>query len=160
MQGESKMTQTSQSPAGIVVRAARVVPARPEEVYRLLTDPTLMPKWWGKTEKCTLFACDMDVHRGGRFRYGIRSEKGDEDVISGSYLEVVPPSKLAFTWSSENPNDGISDTRVTVDLCDLKDGTTRGVITHEGLPSPHAATVHSAGWHNILQDMSLHVVRS
>ena len=152
------MTKATQVPAGIIVRASRVVPAKPEEVYRLLTDATLMPKWWGKTEKSTLFACDMDAHTGGRFRLGMRSQKGNEDVVSGSYLEAVPPSKLAFTLSSENPNDGVVDTRVTVDLCDLKDGTTRAVITHEGLPSPHVATVHSAGWHNMLQDMSLHVV--
>lgn len=154
------MTQPSQAPAGIIVRAARVVPARPEEVYRLLTDRTLMPSWWGKTEKCTLYLCDMDVHTGGRFRFGMRSEKGNEDVVSGTYLEAIPPSKLAFTWSSENPSDGIVDSRVIMDLCDLKDGTTRAVITHEGLPSRQAATVHSAGWHNMLQDMTLHVVKS
>ena len=154
------MTQSSQAPHGMIVRAARVVPASPAEVYRLLTDPALMTSWWGKTERSTLFECDMDVHTGGRFRFGIRSQKGDEDVVSGSYLEAVPPNTLAFTWSSEKPADGIVDTRVTVDLCDLKDGTTRAVITHEGLPSPHAATVHSAGWHNVLQDMSIHLVKS
>jgi uncharacterized protein YndB with AHSA1/START domain len=157
---DKDMTQPTKAPSGITIRAARVVPASPAEVYRLFTDSTLMPSWWGKTEKSTIFACDMDVHTGGRFRFGMRSQKGDEDVISGSYLETVPPSKLAFTLSSENPTDGVVDTRVTVDLCDLKDGTTRAVITHEGLPSPHVATVHSAGWHNMLQDMSLHVVGS
>jgi uncharacterized protein YndB with AHSA1/START domain len=150
------MTQSTQAPAGIIVRAARVVPARPEEVYRAYTDTALMPKWWGKTEKCALFACEMDVRAGGRFRYGMRSDKGGEDVVSGSYIEVIPPSKLAFTWSSENPQDGIVDTRVTMDLLDLKDGTTRVVVTHEGLPTPQSATVHSAGWHNLLQDLTLH----
>ena len=153
------MTQSSQVPHGIIVRAARVVPASPEEVYRLLTDPSADDEAGGvrrRSPRCSTvtWTCIPVV----AFASGIRSQKGNEDVVSGSYLEAVPPSKLAFTLVFGEAGDGIVDTRVTVDLCDLKDGTTRAVITHEGLPSPHAATVHSAGWHNMLQDMSLHVV--
>jgi uncharacterized protein YndB with AHSA1/START domain len=153
------MRDTTQAPpVGIVIRAARVVPARPEQIYRALTDAALMPKWWGKTEKAVLLACEMDVRAGGRFRFALRTEKGAEDTVSGSYIQVSPPHKLAFSWSSEKPQDAVADTRVTVDLLDLKDGTTRVVITHEGLPSPAASNIYSAGWHNMLQDMSLHFV--
>jgi uncharacterized protein YndB with AHSA1/START domain len=152
------MRDTTQAPAGIVIRAARVVPARPEEVYRTFTDAALMPKWWGKTEKAALLACEADVRAGGRFRFVLQTQKGSEDAVFGSYIEVNPPHKLAFTWSSEKPQDGVADTLVTVDLLDLKDGTTRVVITHEGLPSPAASSIYSAGWHDMLQDMSLHLV--
>jgi uncharacterized protein YndB with AHSA1/START domain len=152
------MLDTKHAHAGLTIRAARVVPARPEEVYRLLTDASLMPTWWGKTEKATLFACEIDARAGGRFRYGVRTRTGTEDVVYGSYTEVSPPHKLAVLWSSERPQDRILDTHVTIDLFDLKDGTTRVVITHEGLPSPSVTSVYSAGWHNMLQDMSLHIV--
>ena len=152
------MDETMQAHHGIVIRAARVVPARPNEVYRVFTDAALMPKWWGKTEKADLLACEMDVRAGGRFRFALRTEKGGEDAVTGHYIEVSPPHKLAFSWSSEKPQDAIVDTRVTVDFLDLKDGTTRVVITHEGLPSPAAGSIYSAGWHNMLQDMSLHFV--
>ena len=152
------MDETMQAHHGIVIRAARVVPARPNEVYRVFTDAALMPKWWGKTEKAVLLACEADVRAGGRFRFALRTQKGAEDAVFGSYTEVSPPHKLAFTWSSEKPQDGVADTLVTVDLLDLKDGTTRVVITHEGLPSPAASSIYSAGWHDMLQDLSLHLV--
>jgi uncharacterized protein YndB with AHSA1/START domain len=152
------MDETMQAHHGIVIRAARVVPARPNEVYRVFTDAALMPKWWGKTEKADLLACEMDVRAGGRFRFALRTEKGREDAVTGHYIEVSQPHKLAFSWSSEKPQDAIVDARVTVDFLDLKDGTTRVVITHEGLPSPAAGSIYSAGWHNMLQDMSLHFV--
>jgi len=152
------MDETMQAHHGIVIRAARVVPARPEEVYRMFIDAALMPKWWGKTAKAVLLACEMDPRAGGRFRFALRTEKGAEDVVSGHYIEVSPPHKLAFSWSSEKPQDAIVDTHVTVDFLDLKDGTTRVVVTHEGLPSPAASSIYSAGWHDMLQDMSLHFV--
>jgi uncharacterized protein YndB with AHSA1/START domain len=152
------MTETMPEHRGLTSRAARVVPASPADVFRALTDAQTMPKWWGKTEKSTLIACDMDVRFGGRFRYGIRSAKGNEDAVFGVYSEVDPPYRLAFSWSSENPADGVSDSRVSIELHDLKDGTTRVVVTHQGLPAAHVATIYSAGWHDMLQDMSLHFV--
>src|SRR6266511_2994489 len=81
--GRTEMDETMQAHHGIVIRAARVVPARPEEVYRMFIDAALMPKWWGKTAKAVLLACEMDPRAGGRFRFALRTEKGAEDVVSG-----------------------------------------------------------------------------
>jgi uncharacterized protein YndB with AHSA1/START domain len=152
------MDETIQAHHGIVVRAARVVPARPEEVYRMFTDAALIPKWWGRTDKVVLLACETDTRAGGLFRFALRTEKGAEDAVTGHYFEVSPPHKLAFSWTSEKPQDRIADTRVTVEFLDLMDGTTRVVVTHEGLPSPAASSIYSAGWHDMLQDMSLHFI--
>ena len=154
----NEMNQTTRVPRGFECRAARVVPASPADVFRALTNPQQMPVWWGKTEKATLIACDMDVRYGGQFRFGIRNAAGAEDGVFGAYSEVDPPYRLAFTWSSEKPSDGVVDTRVTIELHDLKDGTTRVVVTQQGLPVPHVVSVYSAGWHDMLQDLSLHFV--
>src|SRR5512132_3470426 len=156
--GRTEMDETIQAHHGIVVRAARVVPARPEEVYRMFTAAALIPKWWGRTDKVVLLACETDARAGGLFRFALRTEKGAEDAVTGHYFEVSPPHKLAFSWTSEKPQDRIADTRVTVEFLDLMDGTTRVVVTHEGLPSPAASSIYSAGWHNMLQDMNLYLV--
>ena len=87
--------------------------------------------------------CEMDLRAGGQFRFALRTETGAEDVVSGHYIEVSPPHKLAFSWSSEKPQDFV-DTRVTVDLLDLKDGTTR-VVKRTRLASPAASSIYSAG---------------
>src|SRR5512132_1530290 len=86
--GRTEMDETIQAHHGIVVRAARVVPARPEEVYRMFTDAALIPKWWGRTAKAVLLACEMDPRAGGRFRFALRTEKGAEDAVTGHYSEV------------------------------------------------------------------------
>ena len=152
------MNETTHPYRGLISRAARVVPASPADVFRALTDPDSMKKWWGKTEKTTLVACDMDVRHGGRFRFGIRAENGAEDGVFGTYSEVDSPHRLAFSWSSEKAADAVADSQVMIQLYDLKDGTTRVVIVHQGLPVPHVAAIYSAGWHDRLQDMSLHFV--
>jgi uncharacterized protein YndB with AHSA1/START domain len=150
------MDETTQPQRGLASRAARAVPARPADVFRALTDPQSVMKWWGKTEKSTLVACDMDVRHGGGFRLGIRRANGDEDVVSGTYEEVAPPHHLVFSWSSEKASDAVVKTQVRMDLYDLKDGTTRVVINHYGLPAPHVMSVYSAGWHDVLQDLTLY----
>jgi uncharacterized protein YndB with AHSA1/START domain len=152
------MNETTYAPRGLISRAARVVPAPPADVFRALTDGQTISKWWGKTGKTTLTVCDMDVRYGGIFRFGIRAANDVEAFVNGHYFEVDPPYRLAFTWSSEKPADAVLDSRVTIELHDLKDNTTRVVITHQGLPAPHVAALYSAGWHDMLQDMSLHFV--
>lgn len=151
------MNETTYAPRGLTSRASRVVPAPPADVFRALTDAQSISKWWGKTGKTTLSA-DMDVRYGGTFRFSIRAANDAEAFVNGHYYEVDPPYRLAFTWSSEKPADNVIDSRVTIELHDLKDSTTRVVITHQGLPAPHVATLYSAGWHDMLQDMSLHFV--
>lgn len=153
------MNEMTSAQRGLTSRASRVVPASPADVFGALTDAQSMPKWWGKTAKSTLTSCDMDVRHGGRFRYGMKSASGAEDAVFGVYSEVDPPYRLAFSLSSEKAADAVADSRVTIELHDLKDGTTRVVVTHQGLPAPQVATVYSAGWHDMLQDMCLHFVR-
>jgi len=141
---------------GLTVRAARVVPAPPPAVWHALTDAETMHQWWGKTEKADLFACEIEPRAGGRFRLGTRLPKGDDRVFSGTYREWGAPRRLAFTWSEEDATARVQGTAVTIDLFDLKDGSTRVVVTHEGLPTPTSASTHSAGWHDLLQDITLH----
>lgn len=152
----NEMKQATRAVRVFDCRAARVVPASPADVFRALSDPQQMLAWWGKTEKASLISCDLDVRYGGQFRLVIRNAAGAEDAVSGAYYEVDPPYRLAFTWSSEKPSDGVVDTRVTIELLDLKDGTTRVVLTQQGLPAPHVVSVYSAGWHDMLQNIGMH----
>lgn len=151
----NEMNQPSRT-RGLDCRAARVVPASPADVFRALTDPQQMTQWWGKTEKATLTSCDMDVQYGGSFRLAIRSADGTEALVSGTYSEVDPGFRLAFTWTSANPADAVADSRVRIELLDLKDGTTRVVINQQDLPAPSVVNVYSAGWHDVLQDLNMH----
>lgn len=140
---------------GMVIRAARAVPARPDQAFRAFTDPALVTAWWGKTGKAKLTECSIDARAGGSFRLVSQCGDGVAQPVTGRFMEVSPARKLAFSWVFEEVEGKTRDTKVTMDFLDLKDGTTRIVVTHQGLPSPPIAHLYSAGWHDMLQDMTL-----
>ncbi|HSO43124.1 MAG: SRPBCC family protein [Rhodospirillales bacterium] len=141
----------------ILIRVARVIGAPQEEVYRAWTDPAGKPAWWGGTERGQLTACEMDVRVGGRFRYEMRLPGADApQVATGEHLEVSPPARLVFTWPALPDAEEDGETKVTLEFVDLRDGTTRGVATHEGVSDQRVATIYRSGWANLLQDLARH----
>ena len=140
---------------GMVIRAARAVPARPDQAFRAFTDPALMTAWWGRTGKAKLTECAIDARPGGSFRFVSQLANDVSQTLSGRFFEVFAPRKLAFSWIFDEAEGKTRDTKVTMDFLDLKDGSTRIIITHQGLPSPPLAHLYSAAWHDLLQDMTL-----
>ncbi|HKR98603.1 MAG TPA: SRPBCC domain-containing protein [Candidatus Dormibacteraeota bacterium] len=128
------------------LRVERVLPATPDAVFRSWTTPALMAGWLSPTGRAEVTA---DVRVGGRFSVVML---GDETHIDheGEYLELEPPRRLVFTWSSAYTGDGPSV--VTVQL-EPVDAGTRIVLTHEQLPAEHAAA-HESGWGAILDRLS------
>ena len=75
----------------------RVFDAPRELVWRALTDPESIPRWWGP-RKYSTEVVEMDVRPGGRWRFINRSAEGDEHPFKGEYLEVVPPKMFVWTF--------------------------------------------------------------
>lgn len=78
----------------------RVFDAPRDLVFRVMTDPRLVPQWWGP-ERYTTVVDEMDVRPGGRWRYVQRDRDGSEYGFHGIYREVVPPERLSYTWVFE-----------------------------------------------------------
>ncbi len=118
-----------------IVRRLRHERAR---VFAALTDPLKMARWFfayrGGGAKVS-----NDLRPGGR--YVIEMTDGKERCApQGVYLEIVPPARLVFTWSTDKL---AAETKVTIEL--LEDGPgTKLVLTHE-LP-PEQLPPHEAGW--------------
>lgn len=150
--------QTTPAPRpGILIRVARVIGAPAAQAYGAWTDPATKPTWWGRTERGELTACEMDVKVGGRFRYEMRSaDTGAAEAASGEHLEVDPPHRLVFTWPASPSGEEEGQTKVTLEFVDLRDGTSRGVVTHEGVIDQRVATVYRSAWANLLQDLARH----
>ncbi len=142
--------------AGQTIRAARVVPATPAQAYQACTDAASMATWWGHTANATLFLCEADPRVGGQYRYGIRSAAGKEEMVSGRFLEIYPGARLVFTWIWKDDAEVEHEGRVSMDFQDLKDGTSRVIITHQGVPAA-AASRYAAVWHDLIQDLTLHL---
>lgn len=104
-----------------------------EVVFDFLIDPEKLSRWMG--------AVTHDPRPGGSFEL----DMGD-NVASGEYLRVEPPSLVSFTWGwrdTEAVPPG--STVVTISLSDDEHDNTIVELRHEGLPMG-PADEHRGGW--------------
>lgn len=93
-----------------------------ERVWEAMTDPELIPQWWGPAVLKTTVE-KMDVRAGGSWRFIQVDPDGNRHVFSGEYREVVPPERSVSTFVYENvPGDRMLE---TAELEELPDGRTR-----------------------------------
>ncbi len=110
------------------IKQTYVIAARPEEVWRALTDPTVIRKWSGGPAEFPL-------------EVGARYSLWDGD-FGGEIVEVVPVQKLAQTW--EPSYWTVEDSVVTFTLIPQRGGT-RVDLLHENVePSDYEGT--RQGW--------------
>ncbi len=74
----------------------RTFTASRERVFRAWITPRALEHWL-RPRGMSLTVCSLDARVGGSFRFEL--ENGTS--IVGTYLHMVPPEKLAFTWSGE-----------------------------------------------------------
>lgn len=82
----------------IVLR--RVLDAPRELVLKTMTDPSLIPNWWGPKGLTTVVE-KMDVRPGGAWRFVQRDPDGNEFAFNGVYHQVLPPERLVYTFEFE-----------------------------------------------------------
>jgi uncharacterized protein YndB with AHSA1/START domain len=128
------------------VELRRVLPVSPDEVFAAWTDPELMSQWLSPVGHAEV---EVDLRVGGRFRLVMVGE--DRRIEhTGEYLEIIPPSRLAFTWVS--PYTGPEPTVVTIELQAAADGTEL-LLTHERLPRDQVEP-YAGGWGRILDRLA------
>jgi uncharacterized protein YndB with AHSA1/START domain len=89
----------------------------------------------------------LDARVGGSFRFDIE----DGGSIVGTYLHIVPPEKLVFTWSGEATQG--RETIVTLDFLD-QGPVTEVMLTHEGLSTPELRALVGTGWPSLLDALA------
>jgi uncharacterized protein YndB with AHSA1/START domain len=77
----------------------RVFDAPREVVFRALTDPSLIPNWWGPRKYETIVD-EMEVRPGGRWRFINRGPEG-EFGFHGVYHDIVAPERMVQTTEFE-----------------------------------------------------------
>lgn len=98
-----------------------------DKVFTAVTDPALIPSWWGPRVFSTSVDT-MDVRPGGRWRYVQHDKDGNEFAFNGTYREVVPPERLVYTFEFEGmPGQIIIETVVLEE----RDGKTTVKVTDE-----------------------------
>jgi uncharacterized protein YndB with AHSA1/START domain len=74
--------------------------APPQLVFKTMTDPKLIPHWWGP-RRLTTTVEQMEVRKGGVWRFVQRDLDGSVYAFNGVYHEAVSPERLVYTFEFE-----------------------------------------------------------
>ena len=110
-------------PADNQVLITREFDAPRRLVWRALTEPELIKRWWAG-ERGTVTEAEVDLRVGGRWRYVMTANAGFEVAFHGEYRAIAEPERLVNTEAFE----GIPDPDGNAALCTVtlteKDGRT------------------------------------
>jgi uncharacterized protein YndB with AHSA1/START domain len=127
----------TEQPSDLVERSVKIA-ARPETVFAFFVDPEKMVRWMGRE-------VTLDPRPGGIYRCDINGK----NIARGEYLEVVPFSRIVFSFGwegGETPAPGQS----TVEILLTPDGNgTHLRLCHRGL-DPAERSPHGEGWDQFL----------
>lgn len=115
----------------------RVFDAPPDVVFKAVTDPNLIPAWWGP-RSAAIEVDVMDVKPGGRWRFVHRDESGAEHGFRGVYHDVAAPERIVQTFEFEGAPGHVALETLTLEEVD---GGTRytAQAVHQSVESRDAA---------------------
>jgi len=129
-QTENGSTTQRTSECELVV--TRTINGSARHVFDAWTKAELLERWWTpKSFPITLLSCETDPRVGGTYRL-VFGYEGSTFEFFGRYLEVTPPSRLA--WTNDEGEEGGQVTSVTFEETG---GQTR-VVVHDLYPSKDA----------------------
>src|SRR5947209_6297459 len=93
-------------------------------VFKAVTDPKLIPQWWGP-RYLTTEVDKMDVRPGGQWRFINRNAEGNEFGFHGVYHEILAPERIIDTFEFEGLPETGHVALETMKLEELPGGRTR-----------------------------------
>ena len=150
------------------LRIERTLPAPPDVIWKLWTEPEHFAAWYGP-DGSPIPEATMDLRVGGTrlLRMEVTTPEGSMAMwFTGVFLEIVENQRLVYTDSMSDelgtvlsaqelgmPADHPTTTRVEVVLEPVADGT-RMVLTHHGIPAESPGAV---GWTKALDKLAAHL---
>jgi len=123
-----------------------VMEASPATIFPFLTDPAHHVRWMGSE-------ADLDPRAGGDYRVLVQ---GKHPGV-GKFVEVVPNTKVVFTFGWDEPDHPIPAGSTEVEITLVPDGDKTTVrLVHRGLPDD-AVSDHTSGWGHYLDRLSIAV---
>jgi uncharacterized protein YndB with AHSA1/START domain len=133
----------NQRPGG-QLRLSCVLDAPPAVIFRMMTEPTELVKWWGPRGFTTPEA-EIDLHVGGAYRLSMQPADGDMFHLSGEFQQIDPPGRLVYTFRWDEPTPDDLPTVVTLDLVARGDAT-EVALTQGMFATDERLSLHRDGW--------------
>jgi uncharacterized protein YndB with AHSA1/START domain len=127
----------------VVIEREIFIAAAPETVFQFFIDPALMIRWIGQQHA-------LDPRPSGVFRVALSGGA----VASGSYKEISPYRRIAFTWGWEGRDD-LPPGRSLVEVeLEPREGGTLLRLRHSGISqevrTPFTPQEHGKRWTHYL----------
>ena len=123
----SKGTAVVTTPSDTQILITREFAAPRHAVFRVLTEPELIKRWWSGGFGEVVLA-EVDLRVGGRWRYVMVSD-GNEIGFHGEYREVVPGERIVCTEIYEGVPGGSDPALCTYELTEEGGRTTLSLLT-------------------------------
>lgn len=134
------------------IRLHRVFATRPEKLYRAFLEPDAVASWlppFGFV--CTVH--ELDAKIGGKHRMSFRNfTTGHSHSFGGTYLELVPDERIAYSDSFEDANLP-GEMKTTITLKAVSVGTEVN-IEQAGVPDLIPAEACYLGWQESLRKLA------
>ena len=130
----------------------RVVGAPSAVVFRALSDPLELAKYWGP-EGFTIPSVESELRVGGHYRIAQHPLDGELFYLEGEFLEVDPPRALSYTFRWEPPDVDDRETVVSLSLRDLSAGATEVRFARGDFATEQRRRVHEDGWTETLDKL-------
>jgi len=142
------MTAQGGPPAALRIERTFDAPAR--KVFEAWTSAEVLRRWWHAEHAWETPIAEVDARVGGEIRLVMRNPAdGREYGGRGTYTQIEPPRRLAFTWAWDS--DPSANQLVELEFIDHGDRTTV-VMTHTGLPAPERDD-YREGWQNSFDNL-------
>jgi uncharacterized protein YndB with AHSA1/START domain len=126
------------------LRMTRVLPASRDDLWRAMTEPDVLARWWGP-KGFTVPEIEFEPRTGQSFRITMRPPEGDPFHLDGEFREIERPSRLAYTFRWDPPDPDDRETLVTLSLED-QGGETEVTLSQGEFATPARLELHRDGW--------------
>jgi uncharacterized protein YndB with AHSA1/START domain len=136
---------------GETLRIERTFQAPAEAVFDAWTSEEVMRRWFHAEHDWETPEAQVDLRLGGAVRVVMRNpHDGAEYGGGGTYTEIDPPTRLAFTWIWDD--DEARHTMIELDF-EETDGATTVRLTHSNLRDEDSVRSHEGGWSGALENL-------
>lgn len=121
--GSAKLT----FPTGDQILITREFAAPKHLVYKAITTPELIKRWWN-AKRGEVTVAEHDLRVGGKWRNAMSTADGYEVAFAGEYLEIVENEKIVSTERFEGAPPEAGHTVNTLTLTEQDGVTTMTVL--------------------------------
>ena len=110
-------------PSDTEIHITREFAAPKDLVYKAVTTPELVKRWWG-AKRGEVTTAEIDLREGGKWRYVGLADNGFEVAFHGEYRDIVPNERIVSTEVFEGAPDPENNGTVNTMTLEEHDGRT------------------------------------